>query len=167
MRSIAIISNLILALSLGCSQGSASPTVINQAVGPAPRMTDGHAEGGLIVYTMTERYPVQEETSSDLVYYYPHSSYEILSADGKHVQNVINHVGDHDEQPQRVDLPTGRYKIRASSEKDGVLLIPIVIKSGRTTVLNLDQKDKIEKVNGAGTKLVKSPSGQIIGWKAE
>jgi hypothetical protein len=154
MKSIALILSAWVALSNPCS---ADPTVINQAVGPMPKSFDGPTPGGLVVYSKTERNPDQEETGAgDIVYYYPHSGYEILSVTGKHLQKITNHIGDHDETPQSVSLPAGKYKIRALSEKDGVLLIPVVIKTGRTTVLNLDHSGDYKNMSDKETKLVKS-----------
>ncbi len=126
MRPIVIIFSVWFALVLEPSLGIADPTVINQTVGPTPNCVSRPVKGGLIVYSKTERNPDQEETGAgDIVYYYPHSSYAILTENGQLLKYIRNHIGDHDEEPQQVALPIGRYKIKALSEKDGVLVIPI------------------------------------------
>lgn len=82
--------------------------------------TDGFDDGGLL--------------------YYAHSSYAIYTIDGKLFKNVENHISRSDEIPEVVSLPVGNYKVAARSEKDGYVLISVIIKDGRHTILDLDPK---------------------------
>jgi phosphate transport system substrate-binding protein len=69
------------------------------------------ATGTLIVYT--ETYPVYDGG----IYYYPHRPYDLLTAQGELIRRVVNHRGENDERPMRIDLPVGRYLIRANTSQ--------------------------------------------------
>jgi hypothetical protein len=44
-----------------------------------------------------------------------------------------------DETPTAVTLPRGRYIVQAQSETDGLVRVPVVVETGRTTVIKLEQ----------------------------
>jgi hypothetical protein len=90
--------------------------------------------GTLKVYTATEQRPDGDET-----YRYPHTDYEIYKADGKRLEKVDNGMDQLDETPTAVTLPRGRYTVEAESETNGFVRVPVVIQTGRTTVVNLEQ----------------------------
>jgi hypothetical protein len=88
--------------------------------------------GYLVVYSATDR--VDDGDTP----YYPHSSYVIYTAEGKFFKTVANHVSASDEVPDRVMLPVGRYLISARSEEKGYTRADIIVRSGRTTIVNLE-----------------------------
>ena len=76
------------------------------------------------------------------VAFYAHSSYVIYTTNGKLVKNVENHISRSDEIPEVVALPVGSYMVVARSEKDGYIRLPVVIKAGRRTIVDLDLAEK-------------------------
>jgi len=90
------------------------------------------AQGYLKVYTATE------EFDDGGVPYYAHSSYTIYTTDGKVFKNVENHISRSDEIPEVVALPAGAYMVEARSETDGYVRVPVVIKAGQRTIVDLD-----------------------------
>src|SRR6266513_3263158 len=96
---------------------------------------DYHAEvqqGYLEVYSATD------EFDDGGVPYHAHSSYAIYTTDGKVFKNVENHISRNDEIPEVVALPVGSYTVEARSERDGYVRVPVVIKAGQRTILDLD-----------------------------
>jgi len=89
-------------------------------------------QGYLKVYTATD------EFDDSGVPYHAHSSYTIYTTDGKVFKNVENHISRNDEIPEVVALPVGSYTVEARSEKDGYVRVPVVIKAGQRTILDLD-----------------------------
>jgi hypothetical protein len=89
-------------------------------------------QGYLKVYTATD------EFDDGGVPYHAHSSYTIYTTDGKVFKNVENHISRNDEIPEVVALPVGSYTVEARSERDGYVRVPVVIKAGHRTILNLD-----------------------------
>jgi hypothetical protein len=133
---------LIVALSL-CLRG---PTIAQagdkNALSPGP-IRPGHLDyrtelpqGSLKVYSATD------EFDDGGVPYYAHSSYAIYTTDGKLFKNVENHISRSDEIPEVVALPVGSYTVSARSEKQGYVRVPVLIKAGQRTILDLDLRDK-------------------------
>ena len=89
-------------------------------------------QGYLKVYTATD------EVDDGGVLYYAHSSYTIYTTDRKVFKNVENHISRSDEIPELVALPAGAYMIEARSERDGYVRVPVVIKAGQRTIVDLD-----------------------------
>jgi hypothetical protein len=89
-------------------------------------------QGYLKVYTATD------EFDDGGVPYHAHSSYTIYTTDGKVFTNVENHISRSDEIPEVVALPVGSYMVEARSEKDGYVRVPVIIKAGQRTILDLD-----------------------------
>jgi hypothetical protein len=92
-------------------------------------------QGFLKVYSTTD------EFNDGNAWYFPHSFYAIHTIDGKLFKNVTSHFAD-DETPEVVALPVGSYMIVARSEKDGHIRVPVVIKAGERTILDLDLREK-------------------------
>jgi len=157
MKSQLLLS-LLGAWIINISISSASPLVLQEPVGPTP--AESHAPRGcLVVYSATD-----QKNDGDVSYFY-HTGYTIYTMDGKVLQNVANHISVHDENPERVLLPVGTYKVEAESDKDGTVIVPVVIQGGRTTKVNLESSSNINNPKTADAA-VKTPSGQIIGWRA-
>jgi hypothetical protein len=90
------------------------------------------SQGSLVVYSATDAF------DDGGVPYYAHSSYAIYTTDEKLFKNVENHISSSDEIPEVVTLPTGLYVIEARSERDGYVRVPVVIKAGQQTMVDLD-----------------------------
>ena len=93
-------------------------------------------QGSLKVYSATD------EFDDGGVPYYAHSSYAIYTTDGKLFKNVENHISRSDEIPEVVALPAGSYTVSARSEKQGYVRVPVLIKAGQRTILDLDLRDE-------------------------
>jgi len=93
----------------------------------------GSVEGYLLVYSGTDEF-----SDGDLIFN-AHSSYSILTTDGKLFKNVENHISRSDEIPELVTLPPGAYTVEARSANNGYVRVNVLIKPGRRTVLDLDQ----------------------------
>lgn len=139
----------------------ASQSISLAPVGPAPQAAGPSVgrSGRLRVFTETEEY------DDDDLYYFPHSDYQICTADGKRVRRVWNALDREDENPALVTLPAGHYVIQAAAEFYGLVSVPVEIKPGRTTTVVLQPG---WKPNGAFTAsdLVRLPHGYFVGWRA-
>jgi hypothetical protein len=91
------------------------------------------AEGYLLVYSATEEF-----SDGDLIFN-AHSSYSIHTTDGKLFKNVENHMSRSDEIPELVTLPPGSYTVEARSGDNGYVRVPVQIKPGRQTIVDLDR----------------------------
>ncbi|MEI8234696.1 MAG: hypothetical protein WCH57_08420 [Verrucomicrobiota bacterium] len=153
-------STLLLISSLvGCATTSSFVTL--DAVGPGRTPCNiGASPGYLRVYTATE-----EHNDGDVMYY-PHTEYTICNPNGTRFRTVSNHIGMHDEDPATVTLPSGHYVIIADSETDGRIKVPVTVGEGRTTVVELEGKRARNPSDVDPADAVKTPSGQIAGWRA-
>jgi hypothetical protein len=120
-RNLAVAMFIAVAL-LGTTRGNETEKTLSQ--------------GSLVVYSATDAFEDGD------VPYYAHSSYTIYTADGKLFKNVENHMSRSDEIPELVTLPVGSYVVEARSERDGYVRVPVVIKAGRQTIVDLNSTDK-------------------------
>ncbi len=130
-------------------------------VGPAPQVAEKvqTPQGWLVVYSALDS---GDFTGEDQVIPH-HSAYEIFSSDGKRLKYVPNDVLD----PDAVRLPPGNYKIVASATDYRAVTVPVVIETGKVTVVHLDgSQPTIERPTPA-SDLVQLPGGLIVGWRAE
>jgi hypothetical protein len=87
-------------------------------------------------------YLTADEFNDGNAWYFPHSAFAIYTIDGKLVKNVKSNF-TYDEIPEvLVALPVGSYMVVARSEKDGYIRLPVVIKAGQRTILDLDLREK-------------------------
>ena len=91
------------------------------------------AEGYLLVYSATDEF-----SDGDLIFN-AHSSYSIHTTDGKLFKNVENHMSRSDEIPALVTLPPGSYTVEARSGNNGYVLVPVQIRPGCQTIVDLDR----------------------------
>ncbi len=160
MKQIIFILAASAALLLaGCST---VPVVLDPVGPPPPGATAPSREGRLKVYTATETH-----ADGDNTFYYPHTSYHVLTPDGKQFKWVQNHIGTMDELPTVVKLPAGNYKILAQAEGFGRVTVPVVIKSENLTEVNLETwgRKKVTIPNPAA--VVQLPNGYVVGWRSE
>ena len=117
----------------GCE--TATPLVTLDTVGPEPAGVHpaGSPQGYLKVYSATGEF-----NDGDLMYY-PHSRYSIYLGNGTRYKRVENHTTPGDENPQLVTLPAGTYYVLAQSDLNGLVKVPVIIKGGQTTVVNLQR----------------------------
>ena len=159
MKSInLILGAAIVSMLAGCS----STPIVLDPVGPAPPgATAPLREGKLIVYSATETINDGE------INYFPHTSYHIFTPDGKRFRTVNNHVGRNDETPEWVRLPAGSYNVRAQADGYGFVTVPVMIKWGRLTEVNLETwgRKKTPVTNEAA--VVQLPNGYVVGWRAK
>jgi len=94
------------------------------------------SRGSLVVYSATDRF------DDDDVVYYEYSSYAIYTINGKLFRHVENRVSSSDQIPKAVTLPAGSYVIEARSATDVHVRVPVVIKAGRQTILDLGSRGK-------------------------
>jgi hypothetical protein len=100
--------------------------------------SDYHTESGLGYLKV---YSASDKVREGDTRYFPHSSYVVYTIDGKLFNNVKNHRSVDDEVPELVSLPVGSYTVVARSLRDGYVRMPVVIKEGQQTILNLDLWD--------------------------
>ena len=87
-------------------------------------------------------YLTADEFNDGNAWYFPHSAFAIYTIDGKLVKNVKSHF-TYDEIPEvLVPLPVGSYIVVARSEKDRYIGLPVVIKAGQRTILDMDLREK-------------------------
>ena len=79
-----------------------------------------------------------DEFNDGNAWYFPQNLFAIYTIDGKLLKNVTNQLSTDEEIPEIVALPVGSYMVVARSEKDGYIRLPVAIKAGRRTVLDLD-----------------------------
>ncbi|MDR3457669.1 MAG: hypothetical protein P4N60_09500 [Verrucomicrobiae bacterium] len=136
MPNITLVCAAIMPLLAGCASHS---TALSPA-GPSPASRIAAAaensKGYLQVFSATEK--SLPSASDDQVYFNLHSGYEINDATGKCVKFVANHASDLDEWPNQVTLPSGNYNLVAQSSAYGQVTVPIVVETGKTTIVHLD-----------------------------
>lgn len=150
---------VVIALA-GCA--SQPPIVVNDTVGPdlaKPRINLAQGHGQLVVYSALE---VPDPVSSDFP---THASYDIYDADGSFVRHVDNRAGSFYQTPATVSLPAGKYVVKAAATNHGRVSVPVAVKEGETTTLDLDASHfRQHKPTGAG-QWVRLPSGEVIGMR--
>jgi len=75
-------------------------------------------------------------------WYFPQNLFAIYTIDGKLFKNVTSQYSADEEIPEAVALPVGSYMVVARSEKDGYIRLPVAIKTGQRTVLDLDLRQE-------------------------
>jgi hypothetical protein len=130
---------LIVLLGLGCGVLTTAQAGDNTALriglvrfGGMEHRT-GSADGYLLVYSATDEF-----SDGDLIFN-AHSPYSIHTTDGKLFKNVENHMSRSDEIPELVTLPRGFYTVEARSGNNGYVRVPVQIKPGRQTIVDLDR----------------------------
>jgi hypothetical protein len=133
-----------------------------QAIGPAPHeQFKAPTEGYLVVYSAPKLFSFVD--SAVIL----HSGYVISSEDGKPDQHIQNYRDRYDEDPVRVSLTPGCYKVSARSAHSGRVNVQVIIKKGETTFVHLDGSTPQRAASADQANLVKLPDGQIVGWPAD
>jgi hypothetical protein len=90
-------------------------------------------QGVLTVYSTTDERDA---------WYFPQSLFAIYTIDGKLFKNVTSQHFADEQIPEVVALPVGSYLIVVRS-KNGYVRLPVVVKAGQRTVLDLDLREKV------------------------
>lgn len=155
----------VLAMA-GCATNSSMVTLAPVGPKTPEAIASGPVEGFLEVYSATTQYC----NSDGGFMYYPHTRYSILNPEGSRLKWVENHTSQTDESPQKVSLPAGNYYVLAQSELEGIVKVPVLIKGGLTTVVNLE-RGKASDVAREGLsprkRAAKLPRAQVADWHAE
>jgi len=163
LSSLTRISVLAVALISFSTAAHAGPVL--RAVGPDTPDPDEQVNscGYLKVYSATD---ASESIDNEDTNFYPHSAYWIYNSAGKRIKTVQNHGTAPIEGPETVELPPGNYIVRAWSDNDGIVTVPVIIKLDRTTAVHLDRSHLSynDATDPAGE--VKAPSMQLDGLKA-
>lgn len=163
---------LTVVVLAGCAGNQGRPTV--GIVGPAPICQSGRPalNGSITVFSAREPVanPVIPGSSDspgggDSGFTWKFSSYKILSPSSRVVKFVNNNDGQAVVSPTKVELPAGKYLVKAETQKYGEVTVPVVIAEGRNTVLNLDNSDYWPRERLNVTNAVCFPDGTMIGWR--
>jgi hypothetical protein len=152
-----ILGSMLAALLAGCAT---SPVVI-APVGPDPaRQMTMNRDGQLKVdSSLTWR------SEGDNPPWRQHTGYVIYNEQGKVVKHVGNTVGYYAESARLVNLPPGKYVVKARAKDYMWVEVPVVIEPGRITKVHLN--DTWHPATAARkTELVSLPSGNLVGWGA-
>ena len=156
---IIVFANAAIILLLS---GCASKPVAITSIGPEPTSQKAYFPKGYIqVFSDTE-----EHVIGDGPPFYPHTGYNIYDQAGNRVLYVANHIGNMDELPTLVQIPIGNYKVVAESSAFGRVTVPVVIQSGKSTVVHLDRGWRPSS-NMFPNEVVRLPDGEAAGWSSE
>ena len=147
---------------LVCSCAMLQTPIAVAPVGPEPgNQIAQTATGYLKVYTNVEGYPYDEDN-----FYYVHTDYGIYDLDGKRVKSVQNTESFHSLKPKQVVLPPGHYFVKGWTGANQLAKVPVEIKAGCLTLVNLENNNHelFQKANQ--DDLVHAPDGRIVGWMA-
>ena len=96
-------------------------------------------------------YSRADESYDGNAWYFPQNLFAIYTIDGKLFRNVTSQYSTDEDTPEVLALPVGSYMVVARSEKDGYIRLPIAIKAGQRTVLDLDLRQE-----GTPTRLARN-----------
>jgi hypothetical protein len=133
-KTLAVLCNL----SLLTTGALAQPTLLGTVRPARETLHASDYVGTLKVFSTTEQRPDGDDT-----YRYPHTDYEIYKRNGTLFKRVDNGWTQLDETPTAVTLLKGRYFVQAQSETAGLIRVPVVIQTGRTTVVDLEHAKKM------------------------
>jgi hypothetical protein len=158
--SVVLLSAVVL--WSGCSFGPGR--MVLDPVGPLPVALGSGTNGTLVVFSA---YEVTSPGIGDFEHRHHYSDYRILDEDGKPLQTVHNDVGTEVKEAARVQLSPGKYRVVASSNSYGTVIVPVVIEKSRTTVLHLEGGYSWPSDAGFDqANSVRLPDGEIVGWRA-
>ena len=92
-----------------------------------------------------------DESYDGNAWYLPQNLFAIYTTDGKLFRKVTSQYSTDEDTPEVLALPVGSYMVVARSEKEGYIRLPIAIKAGQRTVLDLDLRQE-----GTPTRLARN-----------
>jgi hypothetical protein len=158
---------LVVLIAVGLSLFSCSCTLMQQPVavapvGPGPvRHPALTSTGFLKVYTEVECYPYDED-----MYYFAHTDYGVYRPDGQRIKSVQNAASFHSLAPKQVELPPGQYEVVGWTDAYQLVKVPVLIKAGCLTTVNLEKDAHQLFQNAKQDDLVRTADGRIVGWSA-
>ncbi len=146
----------------GCA--SAKDGLVLQPVGPvpSPAVAGNPDTGTLVVYSA---YVVTADFNSRDPNRPEYSDYRIYSDHGKLLRKIHNDSGTIFQDPRRVSLPTGSYRVVARANGYGYVTVPVTIAAQRTTLLRL-AGNWSASYQFNQSNAVRLPDGQIVGYRA-
>jgi hypothetical protein len=143
----------LMSLLLGCS----TPVTVGP-VGPNPAALENPAKKGqLEVFSaLTPR------TEGNNPTWYQHTDYTIYNLHGRTVKHVNNTIGYYSSEPRLINLPPGKYLVKAEAEDYPSVTVPVIIDSGRITKVHLD--DAWRPADDRKTAFITLPAGNPVGW---
>jgi len=160
---LGVLTMLALLLN-GCA--TTPPALTLAPVGPPAHPSVPIADGGtLVVYSAYETGQIDTDPPDGVR---QHSAYRLYDAQGRLLRTVPNRVGAWGEDPTRVGLMPGRYRIEALANSYGLVSVPVVIVANEVTTVHLEGSPEwpaspaFNAINS-----VRLPDGVVVGWKAE
>lgn len=153
---------LAIVFTLGAVAACANtrPIAIDNAVGPDNLSVETGKDGSLIVYSALNGFTTRDSDHPR------HTNYDIYLLDGTFMRTVINRSGSFAQDPLRVSLPAGHYRIVARAANVGKVALPILIVAGRTTTVDLNKELSAQSTVATENAQVTLPNGQVIGSRA-
>jgi hypothetical protein len=71
-----------------------------------------------------------------------HTDYSILDTEGKLIRQIKNHNMGPDSRPVEVQLPPGKYVVKARKQGSGWVSVPVNLTIGNTTEIYLDDSSR-------------------------
>lgn len=127
-----LLNSVLITVALGlCLTGPATAKARGLRYPVAP------ANGRLAVYL------TPGESNEYNAWYFPHNFYSIYTTDGKLFKNVMSQPAADEVIPDVVPLPIGSYLIVGRTENNKQVRLPIVIRAGRRTTIDLDLRKNV------------------------
>ena len=150
---------LVSSFLAGCS----STPVSLAPVGPNPTGAESDATTGrLEVYSALQECHDGNEYDTNPVWY-QHTDYVVCNLNGKRIRHVSNSVGHYAQRPCAIALAPGKYLVKAEAKDYMSVVVPVVIRPGRTTRVHLDDAWNPGALTPE-SELVSAPTGHPVGW---
>jgi hypothetical protein len=127
---ISLIGAAIIPLLSGCVSGATALKPVGPGVTSSVK---ANPQGRLQVYTPTQ---VAEDYFRGN--FTQLTGYDIRNESGNRLMSVANQASSAEGSPDQVMLPPGTYTVVADSGDYGLVTVPVVIQSGKTTTVHLD-----------------------------
>jgi hypothetical protein len=92
-----------------------------------------------------------------------HTDYYLFDQRGDELKHVDNAVGHYATAPRLINLPPGRYLVKAQAKNYLWAKVPVVVEAGRTTRVHLDANWQAPD-HPAKNEVVGIPGGYPVGW---
>ncbi len=145
-------------------------------VGPSPSTVETKAtgDGSLQVFSARQIHDpnylwdifvggINEDSQFDPA----HTDYTVYNQEGQVVQKVRNARNLNDDQPAVVSLPPGLYTVKAEASDYGTVTVPVLVKAGQPTVVNLERNGKRSVYLAHKDEYVWLYGYRMVGWKAD
>lgn len=124
--------HLAAVLGLLCSCFSVGEDLMPAPRTPALTTVASHKAAGVLV-VRTEPLEFEDET----FVYHVHRPYDIFLADGEYLRHVNNHLAEWDEDPARVRLSPGTYRLSIDRESGPDLVVDVQVEARELTEVDV------------------------------